>query len=286
MGTAAAGGRRPIPDFVIAGFSKCGTTTLFEWLASLPEVSRGGAKEPGFFAYDDAWRKGWDWYASVVGDPAAGLVGDGSPAYLDPAWSVDAASRLAEHRPDVRILILYRDPVERAISHFRHEVRRGREKTALADVAKALTLDSPYVRASRFASGLAPFVERFPPEQMLVIPLDRLGDTGWVAALDHLGLPVRLPPQQVHNDSSSKRSYTPAMRLLYDRGIIQKLERRVPAALRRTGGRLLLRRPVGAAAPTGDVRQALPPEVGALLRDEWERFHEMIVPLRSVPEAG
>lgn len=286
MASAASTGSRPVPDFVIPGFSKCGTTTLFEWLAACPEVSRGGAKEPDFFAYEDVWAKGWDWYRSVIGDPDAGLVGDGSPAYLDPNWSEAAATRLAAHRPDVRILILYRDPVERALSHFRHEVRRGREKTPVGEAAHALTVDSAYIRASRYATGLAPWTQRFAPEQMLLIPLARLSEAGWEAALDHLGLERRPPPAANYNDSSRKRSYTPVMRLLYEHNIIQRIEKLAPRGLRKVGARVLLRQPVEEAAPADEVRTSLSPEVLGLLDDEWGRFQEMIRELPAVPAAG
>jgi hypothetical protein len=286
MASASPNGFRPIPDFVIPGFSKCGTTTLFEWLARCSEVSRGGAKEPGFFAYDDLWERGWEWYASVVGDPGAGFVGDGSPAYLDPNWSEAASTRLAAHRPDVRIFILYRDPVERAISHFRHEVRRGREKTPVDRAPSALTMESPYIRASRYATGLAPWVERFPSDQMLVIPLARLSDLGWEAALDHIGLDRRPPPDEVYNDSTQKRSYTAVMRTLYDRNIIQRIEKLAPRGLRKLGARVLLRDPVDKAAPAAEVRDSLSPDVVALLDDEWDRFQQMIRTLPAVPAAS
>lgn len=286
MASAPVNEPRPIPDFVIPGYGKCGTTTLFEWMASCPEVSRGGAKEPSFFAYDDLWAKGLDWYGSVIGDPTAGLVGDGSPAYLDPNWSEAAAARLAAHRPDVRIVILYRDPVERALSHFRHEVRRGREKTPVEAAASALTLESAYIRASRYATGLAPWVARFAPEQMLVIPLARLSDAGWEAALAHVGLDRRPPPDEVYNDSSQKRAYTPAMRVLYEHNIIQRVEKLAPAGIRKLGARVLLRKPVEKAAPAAQVRESLAPEVTALLDEEWNGFHEMIRTLPSVSAAG
>lgn len=286
MASTPANEVRPIPDFVIPGFGKCGTTTLFEWLASCPEVSRGGAKEPGFFAFDHLWAKGWDWYASLIGDPGAGLVGDGSPAYLDPNWSEAAATRIAAHRPDVRIMILYRDPVERALSHFRHEVRRGREKTPVDQAPSALTLASAYVRASRYATSLAPWLERFAPEQLLVIPLARLSDAGWEAALDHLGLDRRPSPDEVYNDSSRKRSYTPVMRVLYEHHIIQRVEKLAPRGIRKLGARVLLRKPVEKAAPVDQVREALSPDVAAVLDEEWHRFQAMIRTLPAVPVAG
>ena len=275
MDTTSLDPARPIPDFVIPGFSKCGTTTLFEWLSACAEVSRGTAKEPAFFAEDDLWAKGFDWYAARIGDPAQGLVGDGSPHYLDPAWSDAAAKRIAEHRPDVRLLVLHRDPLERAISHFRHEVRRDREKTPVADVSAALTLDSAYVRASRFGSGFAPFAERFSSEQILIIPMERLSDRGWSTALAHLGLPDRPPTRESRNVGSATPSWTPMMRKLHERGIIEKVQRLAPRRLRRLGAKVLLSEPVETAPPTDVVREQIDPAVRSLLDEELARFVEL-----------
>lgn len=273
---------RPMPDFVIPGFSKSGTTTLFEWLAGCPEVSRGAAKEPAFFAEDHLWEQGWEWYAGRIGDPSQGLVGDGSPHYLDPKWSERAAARIAEHRPDVKLLVLYRDPLERAISHFRHEVRRNRDTTPVAEVASALTMDSAYVRASRYGTGFEPFAERFAHDQILVIPLERLSDTGWSAALDHLGLGDRPCPEESRNVGSRTPAWTPLMRVLHERGILQKAIEIAPRRIRRLGARVLMKDPVDAAPPIHVVRERLDPAVAALLAEEWEQFEDLSAPFRQV----
>lgn len=276
---------RPVPDFVIPGFSKSGTTTLFEWFAACPEVSRGAAKEPAFFAEDHLWAQGWDWYAGRIGDPSQGLVGDGSPHYLDPEWSEKAAARIAEHRPDVKLLVLYRDPLERAISHFRHEVRRNRDTTPVADVASALTIDSAYVRASRYGTGFKPFAERFDPDQILLIPLERLSDTGWSAALRHVGLDDRSPPEPSRNVGSRTPAWTPLMRILHERGILQKAIEIAPRRIRRLGARVLMKDPVDAAPPIDVIREQLDPTVASLLADEWRQFEELRAPFLHVPVA-
>lgn len=65
---------RPVPDFVLLGAMKAGSTTLFRRLEQHPEVLAGGAKEPNFFSREENYAKGLGWYRSVLADGRAGFV--------------------------------------------------------------------------------------------------------------------------------------------------------------------------------------------------------------------
>jgi hypothetical protein len=104
-----------LPNFLIAGAAKCGTTSLAAWLACHPDVFIPPSKELHFFQLDEGWAKGLDWYASQFADAAA--VGEGTPAYM---FHPHAVERIERSLPGVRIVVCLRDPVDRAFSHYLH----------------------------------------------------------------------------------------------------------------------------------------------------------------------
>ncbi len=111
------------PDhIIIAGAQKCGTTTLYGWLANHPEISTatgssipGGNKELRFFG-SVHWPKGFDWYHGRFTHPDRRCL-DATPEYLCCSKAAEQISRVF---PDVKIIVTLRDPVDRAISQFRH----------------------------------------------------------------------------------------------------------------------------------------------------------------------
>lgn len=124
---------RAFPDFVIVGAQKAGTTSLYKYLITHPQVVGASWKELHFF--DIAYHRGVAWYrshfprrraletlADQLGRPV--ITGESSPYYL---FHPHALRRLAEHVPDTKLIVLLRDPVTRAYSHYQHQVRRGRE---------------------------------------------------------------------------------------------------------------------------------------------------------------
>ena len=137
-----------VPNFFVVGAPKAGTTAVFNWLQEHPDVFLPSVKEPGYFAYAGqsaeplAGPYDPDYYARITVDSRdygqlyaqAGvrLTGDVSPVYL---VQHDAAARIARARPDARIIILLRDPVDRAFSQYLHHVRDGLEPAPCFEMA-------------------------------------------------------------------------------------------------------------------------------------------------------
>lgn len=165
----------PLVDFVAIGAMKCGTTSLHHHLSCHPALALPPEKEVNFFFGDapggtgNLWR-GSDWYRSRF-PHGARLRGDVSPGYTSPDHP-GVAARLSEAAPQAKLLYLVRDPLDRAVSQHRHHQRDGAEPRSLRD---ALTDPaSHYVLRSRYADRLAPFLDRFPPEQIAVVELHDL----------------------------------------------------------------------------------------------------------------
>lgn len=127
-----------LPSFLIVGAQKAGTTALYYALSKHPQVFMSAVKEPAYFVAEDALRN-----AAGPGDKASQLVtsleayeelfagagsgdvrGEASTSYL---YDPDAAKRIKDQLPDVKLIAILRNPVDRAYSNFLHLVRDGRE---------------------------------------------------------------------------------------------------------------------------------------------------------------
>lgn len=113
------------PDFLVLGAAKCGTTSLCAALARHPDVRLSDPKEPVFFERE--YERGLDYYwehyfSGWRGEP---VVGEGRVYNL---YLPFVPERIRESLPDARFVVVLRDPVERAHSHWWHRVTRGYER--------------------------------------------------------------------------------------------------------------------------------------------------------------
>ena len=120
-------GTGTLPDFIIIGAQKAGTTYLYHLLTRHPYIEPAAAKEVHYF--DVHFSKGEDWYRSHFPQPtwregSEILSGEASPYYL---YHPHAARRAAEVVPHAKLIVLLRNPVDRAYSDYQHKYREGRE---------------------------------------------------------------------------------------------------------------------------------------------------------------
>ncbi len=109
----------PKPDFLIIGAQKCGTTSLFHYLRQHPDLTLPSQKEIQFFSLE--YSMGWKWYMDQFPQKPfikRRLTGEASPYYL---FHPLVPERVAKHLPKVKLIVMLRDPVDRAYSHFWHE---------------------------------------------------------------------------------------------------------------------------------------------------------------------
>ena len=118
-----------LPDFIIIGCQRGGTTSLYNYITSHPDVEPASQKELHFFDYN--FDKGLDWYKDQFPDNK--ITGETSPYYI---IHPHAPRRIAQAKPDVKILILLRNPGDRAYSHYNLEVKIGHEKLSFEDAIK------------------------------------------------------------------------------------------------------------------------------------------------------
>jgi len=171
-----------LPDFIIAGAPRSGTTWLYELLARHPQIhmARPAKPEPKFFLVDEQFAKGLAYYAHWFEPAHPGqLAGEKSTNYLE---SPIAAQRIHDALPEVRLIFMLRDPVERAYSNYLWSRMNGLERetfeTALAlerererNLPFALRFARPFSYFSRglYADLLQRYFELFPRRQILVL---------------------------------------------------------------------------------------------------------------------
>ncbi len=117
---------RPMPNFIIIGTQKGGTTSLYNYLTQHPYIKAAVNKEVHYF--DVHFDKGDNWYRSRF--PFCGqdyITGEASPSYI---FHPHAPKRIAELTPSVKLIAILRNPVDRAYSHYNHNLRKKRENLA------------------------------------------------------------------------------------------------------------------------------------------------------------
>ena len=114
---------KPRVDFAIAGVQKAGTTALFDYLSDEPELSLSHVKETHFFDDDERdWaRPDYAPYHALFDAPDGRLRGEATPIYL--YWP-KVLERICAYNPAMKLIVVLRDPVERAWSHWRMEFAR------------------------------------------------------------------------------------------------------------------------------------------------------------------
>jgi len=123
---------RALPDFLIVGTMKSGTSSLFRYLVQHPDIAPPLRKEIHYFSHGAPRGKGVQWYRAhfPMRHRLRGgqITGEATPNYSFQPGALELAHRLLG---DIRVIMLLRNPVERAISHYYHQVRMGRERLPL-----------------------------------------------------------------------------------------------------------------------------------------------------------
>ncbi|HWH36059.1 MAG TPA: sulfotransferase [Acidimicrobiales bacterium] len=169
-----------LPDFVIVGAARAGSTALHAYLSDHPEVYLPPRKELHYF--DNNFHRGIGWYRSQFRQAGhQAVVGEATPSYMfSPRW----LDRLASVLPDARLIALLRHPVDRAYSHYWMNRGQGREALPFTDAlnAEAERLRSgglaarrfAYVGGGRYLGQLNEICHRYPRRQLHVVIFDDL----------------------------------------------------------------------------------------------------------------
>jgi len=273
-----------MPNFLVIGAAKAGTTSLRTYLDQHPEIFVPGRGEPSFFAHEGETPRykgpgDDDWNGTLFTDLAAyealfdpvdgqAAVGEISPRYL---YFEKAPERIAARIPEARLIAILRHPVDRAYSHFLMNRSRGCEPAAT--LAEAIELEATraeqgwgwdwsYVGAGLYHAQLQRYFARFPPDRIKVFLYEDLKDqdTFFPDLFDFLGVDPDFRPDTSarHRKAQAPRSYALQQVVKQPSAAKSLVKQLVPAGARMKAREWIMSR--NAVAPerlSPEVRRAL-----------------------------
>jgi hypothetical protein len=253
-----------LPNLIVIGGQKCGTTSLHNYLSAHPQIAMSRQKELDFFT---SWgrRRGLAWYEQHFSRGAT-VRGESSPAYT--AWPhiLGVPEAIRETLDDVRLIYLVRDPIERIVSEYLHNLGHGQERRSLQRVVSDPSFEqSPYLAKSRYAMQLGRYLELFDPSQLLVLTqealsherLDTLRTVFRFLGVDESFVSPRFARR--YNKARDRRAGTALAeraRVALGDQRFERLTGRVPRSAQRLGDRVT-RRPIQAPDLPGELRDRL-----------------------------
>lgn len=214
-----------LPDFLGLGAQRSGTTTLHMLLRKHPEAFVPEVKEVQYFSLH--YNRKIHWYTEHFAKAEAGhRAGEITPYYL---YHPKAPERIATTLPHVRLVVLLRDPVERALSGYFHAIRHGMETLPMKDAFNAeperlrrssSALDSnngrhqghswhSYLARSRYDEQINRYLNLFSREQLLLVRSEDLFNnhhSAWKKIQEFLGLSVYTAPEQLFPTNGAARN--------------------------------------------------------------------------------
>jgi hypothetical protein len=224
----------PLPDFVVLGTQKGGTSYFYRLLTKHHLVRRAAAKELHFF--DNKFAKGVGWYRRCFSegerlDGQRTITGEASPSYL---FDPQVPERMARIVPEARLIALLRNPVDRAYSHYQMEVRRGKEARSFEEATQeemrsaegagnTVDVRYAYLRRGLYAEQLERFSFFANRERLFVVKSENLF-TRRLEVLERVLRFLRLAPFEPtlapHAPPTGRATYEPM-----DLGTRRRLER-------------------------------------------------------------
>ena len=272
-----------LPNFLLIGAMKAGTTSLYHYLRGHPHVFMPPVKELDFFAREPRSNHGTDWYRRQFAPAPAGAIaiGEASTLYTKHPRFPGVPERIAAQIPDARLIYLVRDPIERIRSHYQHQVALGAERAPLAD---AIFRDPIYLDTSRYAMQIDRYLEVFSSDQLLVVTSERLRGDREVAVreiLAFLGLDSSRLPTNLDREfyrSAERSTHSP-----FAWHVRRTLKHRFPALKRAKEfvDAPLVRRRGRAGTNTSDtfiVTEEVRDRIGRMLAEDVRRLRDRLGP--------
>jgi hypothetical protein len=161
-----------LPNLIIIGAMKCGTSSMHNYLDAHPEISMSRQKELNFFSFDRHWERGEDWYGRHFSTTAP-IRGESSPSYSKFPKMPHVPARMKTLVPSARLVYLVRDPLTRIVSHYMHLRYGGRENRSL-DEALSQFEGNQYIDCSRYHMQLEQYLKHFSQSQILVVSAEEM----------------------------------------------------------------------------------------------------------------
>lgn len=167
--------KNKLPDFIIIGGARCGTTSLSACLNQHPDIGMAKIKEPEFFCENKNWEKGLPWYKALFPGNSK-LCFEASTSYSKFPVFPNVPQKIFKIVPDIKFIYILRNPVERAVSHYKMAVAQNHENRNINNAF--LDTEHPqtkfYLNCSSYYYQLEQYLQFFNLEQFLLINFERM----------------------------------------------------------------------------------------------------------------
>lgn len=270
------------PTFVVIGAKKAGTTSLHRYLSAHPEIWLPRDKRIEFFS-TERWDRGPGWYEAQFA-PSRGCTawGEISTSYTRYPIVADVPARMRQVMPDVQLIYLLRDPIERLVSHYRHARVEGWVDTNIDEAVRSNPAE--FVARSRYHLQISRYLEHFDPAQILLVTSEALRDDRMATMariFGFLGVDPDHRPSTLdlnYNATTAMRAERPTLRRMRQSRAYRSVRELVPTAIRDAGWTLTTR-----PRPIDDADARLSPDTLALL---LARLQPDLLALRDLMPPG
>lgn len=266
-----------LPNFLIIGAMKAGTTSLWRSLASHPQVFMARNKEVEFFL-EEQYERGLEWYSRFFEETTDELaIGEASTHYSMYPGRTGVPERIAETIPDVKLIYLVRNPIDRLRSHYLHSASRGYVGAPLTEVA----LSSDYLSASMYWMQLSRYLEHFDAANIHVVVSEDLFSTPeptLVRLCGFLGIETH-STAVMRSNSTANRSYVhPVISSMRTSKIGNAAVRLIPTAMKSRMKASAPRTSFSRVEPKASITPQLRAELEAALRADVAALRDFLGP--------
>lgn len=161
-----------LPDLIVIGAMKSGTTSLYHYLSLHPEIAMAQSKELHFFSNEQRWGRGVAWYEACFTNEAK-IRGEASPSYTKYPLVNNVPDRMYSVVPEAKLIYILRDPVNRILSEYVHYRADGTEHRTLSKALADLK-NNQYVYNSKYYTQLKQYLQFYPEANIFVTTLEEL----------------------------------------------------------------------------------------------------------------
>ncbi|MCK7544035.1 sulfotransferase domain-containing protein [Marinobacter bryozoorum] len=165
------------PNFLIIGAARSGSTSLFLYLEQHPEIYFSEVKELNFFSNPSFWKKGFSWYETWFRPRSKRItcIGEASTSYTRSPFLEHAPGRIFDYNSDMKLIYVVRNPLDRLVSHYLHNINAGIEDRDIEKLLENLPLE-PIAWQGKYHYQLSRYLEFFNRNQLYVTSFEKLSN--------------------------------------------------------------------------------------------------------------
>lgn len=269
-----------LPNFLIIGAMKSGTTSLYHYVRAHPQVFMPNEKELAFFCDEPIWARGIEWYrAQFEGARPEHLArGEATPDYTKYPGKPGVPARIAAELGRVKLIYIVRHPIERMVSQYFHFFAKGEQTRPLDE---ALLSSRQSLAISSYAMQLEQYLEHFDRDDILIITSEDLKEKRQATlarVFRHIGVTAEWTSAEIHMEHLRRKRLTrPTMKRLHSIPAYRRLIGAIPSSFKLAAKRRfdIVDKPIGRGV---QLRPTTRKELEERLRPDIVRLQKYMDP--------